>query len=828
MKMDKVISYIAEIQDGHHLSAPKNSHYPREASLIDKMPPIYNQAQRGTCVANSVTALVECFEDCKSRLSVQFLYQLTKDLEVVWYARNVKALAEGKEPDAEFRYFHASALTREKWNYRAAKIEALRRVKADGDFLTVEEQSFVNTLSQEELGLLNQRAIESLTPEFDSGTMLHHAFATLDKFGICRYELCPYSRIHVRESLAKATGAADFTEEVYKDARKHRVVSGDLYVLPTPNNLDEIKGILTGANQRRPMPVSVGVSVFSSLCGGGKATEDADGYRVIELPSVVYLTNGKKNENGEYVITGMELGEKSSGGHEMLIVGYKDEDGWAGGGYFLVRNSWGEDWGTEGYCKIPYAYIECFCTEAGTILQNLCDYKGDGSYKKCEPDTPQDPLAKIPDNLKPYARVADKDMKDRFGIFSIAKGMIILVDANGTADRDTVDNRAVFVGNGYSWKVRAIQTVNEKSPFEQAALFGDETDADEEASSSAGAVDAATVVQHEFFAHLDYNLFKKSKSYCFPNINLSAMARFVPWQIRVKNIALCDDLSEQLASAFVKDGLIKEADRALASKCNGCKIYKLSNGKTCFYVAAVFVSPVRNGAITTELSPDYYTCVKTLLDGYYDYINAASASCRFLVVGSSARWQPAIPASLGRDSAVLFCQKSDADAAWRIDLPDVRGGAVWYGFVRHLLPLTEAQRLAALKTVIRDIQLEDGGHITLAKLSERLHLPPRLVLGDLDLLCREGGWAYAAGILREDKKRKPGKGIVSIRDNLVFGYWNNFASAFFFAVGWKLLVRPDMSNRYHLLTIAGLALFSYLGSLLSAENLRKVVGVGKE
>ncbi len=345
---------------------------------------------------------------------------------------------------------------------------------------------------------------------------------------------------------------------------------------------------------------------------------------------------------------------------------------------------------------------------------------------------------------------------------------------------------------------------------------------------SASVADEAMVVQHEFFVHLDYNLSNKSKNYCFPNINLPALARLVPWQLRVKRITPCDDLSDQFVAALVKAGAIAASDRKLALKCNGCKIYKLSNGKTHFYVATVFVTPLVDGAVATEIGPDYYSCTKTLLDGYYEYINAVSAACRFTVVGSLASWKPDIPPSLGHDYGVLFCRKETADAPWWIDIPNVRGGAVWYGFVRHLLPATEVQRLAALKTVIKDIQLEDGGHITLDKLSERLHLPPQLVLGDLDLLCREGGWAYAKGVLKEDKSRKPGKGIVSVSDNLVFGYWNNFASAFLFAVGWKLLVRPDMSNRYHLLTIAGLALFSYLGSLLSVENLRKVVGVGKE
>ncbi len=50
-------------------------------------------------------------------------------------------------------------------------------------------------------------------------------------------------------------------------------------------------------------------------------------------------------------------------GHAMAIVGYQDDSGVAGGGYFIIRNSWGEQlWGSQnhyapGYGIIPYAYI---------------------------------------------------------------------------------------------------------------------------------------------------------------------------------------------------------------------------------------------------------------------------------------------------------------------------------------------------------------------------------------------------------------------------------------------------------------------------------------
>jgi C1A family cysteine protease len=51
------------------------------------------------------------------------------------------------------------------------------------------------------------------------------------------------------------------------------------------------------------------------------------------------------------------------GGHAMLLAGYEDDLTVPGGGFFIVRNSWGEDWAfssaiAPGYCRLPYAYIE--------------------------------------------------------------------------------------------------------------------------------------------------------------------------------------------------------------------------------------------------------------------------------------------------------------------------------------------------------------------------------------------------------------------------------------------------------------------------------------
>jgi C1A family cysteine protease len=44
--------------------------------------------------------------------------------------------------------------------------------------------------------------------------------------------------------------------------------------------------------------------------------------------------------------------DKVVGGHAVALVGYDDTDR-----TFLVRNSWGEEWGIQGYFRMPYSYV---------------------------------------------------------------------------------------------------------------------------------------------------------------------------------------------------------------------------------------------------------------------------------------------------------------------------------------------------------------------------------------------------------------------------------------------------------------------------------------
>jgi C1A family cysteine protease len=86
-----------------------------------------------------------------------------------------------------------------------------------------------------------------------------------------------------------------------------------------------------------------------------------------QLPSMfgftVYNSISQAANNGE--IPFPTAGEKAIGGHAVMAVGYDDKvktkNANPGGieyrGALLVRNSWGLDWGRNGYGWLPYEYV---------------------------------------------------------------------------------------------------------------------------------------------------------------------------------------------------------------------------------------------------------------------------------------------------------------------------------------------------------------------------------------------------------------------------------------------------------------------------------------
>jgi len=66
----------------------------------------------------------------------------------------------------------------------------------------------------------------------------------------------------------------------------------------------------------------------------------------------------------------------SSGGHAISIVGYKVDNSIKGGGYFIIKNSWGADCGDYGYQYLPFHICKrsdgyCIMWEFKTVVNKL-------------------------------------------------------------------------------------------------------------------------------------------------------------------------------------------------------------------------------------------------------------------------------------------------------------------------------------------------------------------------------------------------------------------------------------------------------------------------
>ncbi|MFX0087878.1 MAG: C1 family peptidase [Candidatus Hodarchaeota archaeon] len=91
------------------------------------------------------------------------------------------------------------------------------------------------------------------------------------------------------------------------------------------------------------------------------------GFLKARIPSMFgfYFSNSLFQAPNDGNIPFLSKDEKIMGGHAVAAVGFNDdkviknhEDGTVTKGALLIRNSWGKEWGEEGYGWLPYKYVE--------------------------------------------------------------------------------------------------------------------------------------------------------------------------------------------------------------------------------------------------------------------------------------------------------------------------------------------------------------------------------------------------------------------------------------------------------------------------------------
>ena len=153
----------------------------------------------------------------------------------------------------------------------------------------------------------NERAMEG-TINSDAGAQIRDGIKSVNKLGAPPETDWPYN---VAAFNKKPTAKA------YTDATKHLVVMYQRLI----QELNTLKGCLASG-----FPFVFGFTCYASFESQAVAKSG-----VLPMP-----------KSGEQVV----------GGHAVLCVGYDDDSQ-----MFLVRNSWGNQWGLKGYFKMPYAYL---------------------------------------------------------------------------------------------------------------------------------------------------------------------------------------------------------------------------------------------------------------------------------------------------------------------------------------------------------------------------------------------------------------------------------------------------------------------------------------
>jgi C1A family cysteine protease len=153
----------------------------------------------------------------------------------------------------------------------------------------------------------NERVIEN-TVSSDSGAEIRDGIKSINTQGVCPETMWLY----IASEFAQKPFASCYTDALnHKSISFHRIT----------RDINQMKGCLADG-----YPFVIGFTVYNSF----ESTE-------VEKTGILNMPTPS---------------EKVVGGHAVLVVGYDDSQK-----RFIVRNSWGSDWGISGYFTMPYDYL---------------------------------------------------------------------------------------------------------------------------------------------------------------------------------------------------------------------------------------------------------------------------------------------------------------------------------------------------------------------------------------------------------------------------------------------------------------------------------------
>ncbi len=571
---------------------------PRAVRVFDRMQPVRDQGERGTCVAFASVALREFLLSKRDDLSEQFMYWGCKELDGL--------------PDA--------------------------------------------------------------------GTYIHTAMTVFAQYGVCPESVWPYEP-HQTASEGQGPpprGARDA-------AQAFRLASARTV---EPGLVLHYKHVLAGEDGKGGMPVTFGVLVFDS-----------------------WYMSPETHRTGK--ITLPLPGEQPAGGHAMCVVGYVDDDTVPGGGYFIVRNSWGAKWAAEspeapGHALMPYDYVERFAMEAFT---------GPSAVVVAATETPSE-TAEWRDFIRtlqvdePESRRRE-DLKLRL----LKPGTKVIANPSQPEwfREDTPENRQEFLRLDRAWTPETRARVWFPARADWPADFGSD-------------LLRIQTAKQAFLAAVEDNL-KTAVKTLFPDINLPYRISLLPWQPRIREVRLEADLTSDLVAGMARSAgfppelsIPAEWQEQFAT-VNALRVYSVHAASALMHVVVAFMSPVSLG----QGRPLSFAVPSTQDVGLIRRLisEAKAAFCRqrpvfvFYTIGGASTWL-ADPKSLFGGDFCVFLSRPTGGKEWDTVTPPLFASrSSFRNFLDRLRPLTRQDRISKVKTAVDNL-LADGfqGNITLDKVKK--------------------------------------------------------------------------------------------------------------
>lgn len=153
--------------------------------------------------------------------------------------------------------------------------------------------------------------------DVDTGSSFQDVIKSMGTEGICTEQLHPYTK----------NLSAEPSDEAYLDGKSRRIIKA----LNVAIEENAIKSAIQDG-----YPVAISLKVYDSF---STTTFSGKGSNVTSSGFVTYPTEA-------------EIDSEEFGYHAMVVVGFIDDTK-----HFVVRNSWGKEFGDKGYCYIPYSYV---------------------------------------------------------------------------------------------------------------------------------------------------------------------------------------------------------------------------------------------------------------------------------------------------------------------------------------------------------------------------------------------------------------------------------------------------------------------------------------